>query len=164
MTKEFLNFLYNVKLIALVLILIFIIGIIVYSKKLKIIPKRVEKIKNWFGVNPLLESSSKSRRAWKEIQNLIEENYESSWKLAVLKTDSLIENFLKHLGFQGNNFHELLESLTLKGYRNLDVLHGTHQVCEEILNNKEYRISQKEALNIIAIYKKFWDELIKTII
>lgn len=164
MVKQLLLILYYLKLISLGLILFFLIGIIIYSKKLKIFPKKIRTIKDWFGMNPLLDSSSKSKRAWKEIQNLIEEDYQSSWKLAVIKTDALIENFLKQLGFQGNNFHELLISLKLKGYQNLDLLKGTHQVCEEILNNKDFNLSQKEALNIIAIYKRFWDELVKNIL
>lgn len=90
---------------------------------------------------------------------MIEEPYESSWKLAVLKTDSLLERFLKQIGFQGDTFEELLDSLRLRGYQNLELLKGAHQVAEEILKNKDYSLSQKEALSIISIYKKFWDEL-----
>ena len=164
MAKQFLLILYYLKLISLILILVFLIGIIIYSKKLKVFAKKIRNIKDWFGINPLRGSSSKSRRDWKEIQNLIEECYQSSWKLAVIKADALIENFLKQLGFSGNNFAELLESLKLRGYQNLELLKGTHQVCEEILSNKDYNISQKEALHIIAIYKRFWDELVENIL
>jgi len=160
----FLDFLYDLKIVSLVLIPLFLIGIIYYVRKLNLVSKKLEDIRNWFGVNPFLTSSSKSRRQWSEIENLLEETYQSSWKLGVIKADALVENFLKQLGFQGQKFEELLESLKLRGYQNLETLRGTHQVCEEILSNKNYSLSQKEAQNIVSIYKKFWDELVENIL
>ncbi len=159
MNNNIFHFFFYLKIISLVLICLFAAGIFWYAKKLKIIPKKIENFKNWLGVNPFLESSSKSKREWQAIRTLIEEPYESSWKLAVLKTDSLLERFLKQIGFQGDTFEELLDSLRLRGYQNLELLKGAHQVAEEILKNKDYSLSQKEALSIISIYKKFWDEL-----
>jgi len=158
------NFLYDLKIISLILIPLFLIGIIYYARKLKIVSKKLENIKDWFGVNPFLSSSSRSRRQWKEIEELLEETYQSSWKLAIIKTDALIENFLKQLGYQGEKFEELFETLKLRGYQNLEILRGTHQVCEEILNNKDYSLSQNEAKNIVSIYKRFWDELVENIL
>lgn len=157
-------FLYYLKIVSFILIPFLIIGIVFLVKKLKIISKKIENLKNWFGVNPFLVSSSKSKRQWLEIENLLEEPYQSSWKLSVIKADALIENFLKQLGFSGKTFSELLESLKLKGYQNLQLLQGIHQVCEEILNNKEYNLSQKEAKNIVEIYKRFWNELIENVL
>jgi len=158
------NFLYELKIISLVLIPLFLIGIIYYAKKLNIVSKKLEDIRNWFGVNPFLTSSSKSRRQWEEIENLLEEPYQSSWKLGVVKADALVEKFLKQLGYQGQKFEKLLETLKLRGYQNLEILRGTHQVCAEILNNKNYSFSQKEAKNIVCIYKRFWDELVENIL
>jgi len=159
-----LNFLYDLKIVSLILIPLFLIGIIYYVRKLSLVSKKLENIRNWFGVNPFLSSSSKSRRQWEEIENLLEEPYQSSWKLGVIKADALVENFLKQLGFQGQKFAELIETLELRGYQNLQILRGTHQVCEEILSNKNYSLSQKEAENIVAIYKRFWDELMENIL
>jgi hypothetical protein len=143
---------------------LFLLGIIFYARKLKIVSKKLENIRNWFGVNPFLSSSSKSRRQWKEIEELLEETYQSSWKLAVIKSDALVENFLKQIGYQGEKFDELLESLKLRGYQNLEILRGTHQVCEEILNNKDYSLSQNEAKSIVSLYQKFWKELSESVL
>ena len=159
-----LNFLYGLKIVSLILIPLFLLGIIFYARKLNLVSKKLENIRNWFGVNPFLTSSSKSRRQWEEIENLLEETYQSSWKLGVVKADALVENFLKQLGYQGKKFDELLETLKLRGYQNLEILRGTHQVCEEILNNKDYSLSQKEAENIVSLYKRFWDELVENIL
>jgi len=160
----FLDFLYDLKIVSLILIPLFLLGIIFYARKLKIVSKKLENFKNWFGINPFFSSSSKSRRQWSEIENLLEEPYQSSWKLGVIKADALVENFLKQLGYQGQKFAELLEALELRGYQNLKILRGTHQVCEEILSNKNYSLSQNEAKNIISIYKRFWDELVENIL
>jgi hypothetical protein len=162
--KKLTYWLYLLKIVSLILIPLLFIGIIYYARKLKIVSKKLENIRNWFGVNPFLSSSSKSRRQWKEIEELLEETYQSSWKLAVIKSDALVENFLKQIGYQGEKFDELLESLKLRGYQNLEILRGTHQVCEEILNNKDYSLSQNEAKSIVSLYQKFWKELSESVL
>jgi hypothetical protein len=163
-SNSFLNFLYIFKIIVFISLPILIIGIIYLTRKLKIISKKIENIKNWFGINPFLTSSSKSLRQWEEIDNLLEETYQSSWKLAIIKADALIQNFLKQLGHQGEKFDELMESLKRRGYHHLEILEGAHQVGEEILNNKDFSISQEEAKNIIKVYRRFWDEVVENIL
>ncbi|MGC8651391.1 MAG: hypothetical protein ACP5RX_02155 [Minisyncoccia bacterium] len=159
-----LNFLYILKIISLILLPILLIGIIYLMRKLNIVSKKIENIKNWFGVHPFLSSSSKSLRQWEEIENLLEETYQSSWKLSVIKADALVQNFLKQLGYQGDTFTELTESLQRRGFKHLDILSGAHQVCEEILNNRDFSFSQEEAKNIIKVYKRFWDEVVGNIL
>jgi hypothetical protein len=161
--KEITTILYWLKIISLISIPLLLWGIIHYARKLKILPKKIEQIKAWFGLNEVFETPSKSKKQWQAIEELLLENYSSSWKLAVVKADALIENLLKQLGFKGNNLDELINSLKLRGYQNLNLLEGAHTVSKEILANRDYSISQKEAQSIVEIYKKFWQEIIEQI-
>lgn len=163
MLKEITTILYWFKIISLISIPLLLWGIIHYARKLKILPKKIEQIKAWFGLNEVFETPSKSKKQWQAIEELLLENYSSSWKLAVVKADALIENLLKQLGFKGNNLEELINSLKLRGYQNLNLLEGAHAVSKEILANRDYSISQKEAQSIVEIYKKFWQEIIEQI-
>ena len=163
MLKEITTILYWLKIISLISIPLLLWGIIHYARKLKILPKKIEQIKAWFGLNEIFETPSKSKKQWQAIEELLLENYSSSWKLAVVKADALIENLLKQLGFKGNNLEELINSLKLRGYQNLNLLEGAHTVSKEILANRDYSISQKEAQSIVEIYKKFWQEIIEQI-
>lgn len=161
--KKITQILYWFKIISLISIPFLLWGIIYYARKLKIFSKKISQIKAWFGINEIHDTSSKSKKQWQLIEELLSENYNSSWKLAVVKADSLIENFLKQLGIKGNNFEELIQSLRLKGYQNLNLLEGAHQVSKEILINRDYNVSQKEARTIVNIYKKFWQDIIEQI-
>lgn len=163
MLKEITTILYWFKIISLISIPFLLWGIIHYARKLKILPKKIEQIKAWFGLNEVFETPSKSKKQWQAIEELLLENYSSSWKLAVVKADALIENLLKQLGFKGNNLEELINSLKLRGYQNLNLLEGAHAVSKEILANRDYSINQKEAQSIVEIYKKFWQEIIEQI-
>ena len=163
MLKEIITILYWFKIISLISIPFLLWGIIHYARKLKILPKKIEQIKAWFGLNEVFETPSKSKKQWQAIEELLLENYSSSWKLAVVKADALIENLLKQLGFKGNNLEELINSLKLRGYQNLNLLEGAHAVSKEILANRDYSINQKEAQSIVEIYKKFWQEIIEQI-
>jgi len=161
--KEITTILYWLKIISLISIPFLLWGIIYYARKLKIFPKKIEQIKAWFGLNEVFETPSKSKKQWQAIEELLLENYSSSWKLAVVKADALIENLLKQLGFKGKNLEELINSLKLRGYQNLNLLEGAHTVSKEILANRDYSISQKEAQSIVEIYKKFWQEIVEQI-
>ena len=150
---------YYLRLISFIFILFFLGGIVYYSIKLKIIPSKIECLRNWLGINPFIARASKNKKQWREIENLLKEDFSSSWKLAVIKAESLVISFLNQLGYQGKEFHDLLKELKLRGYQHLELLEGIHRVCEEIINSREYNLSQREAENIIVIYKKLWREL-----
>lgn len=162
MTDFVLIFLYF-KFLCVLLIIILLIGIIYYFYKLHIISQWIEKWQNLWGIVPVYSLSAKNRKEWKKIEKLLEEPYESSWKLAVIKAEEVVKRTLNLIGYVGNDFKKILEKLKFRKYKNLEILYQLHDIREKIIRDKKFALSQNKAKEIVRIYKKFWEELLNTL-
>ncbi|MDD5760652.1 MAG: hypothetical protein PHF45_01185, partial [Candidatus Pacebacteria bacterium] len=155
------------KIFALILCGIFLIGIIYYFSKLKIFSKWKEKWQDWWGIIPGMASSSKNRKEWQKINELLIEPYESSWKLAVIQAEAIVKKTLNLMGYSGSgaikktddDFINILEELKLRNFQNLGILYQIHQIRQKIIEDKNFPLSQNKAKEIVGTYKKFWEEL-----
>ncbi|MGE4554564.1 MAG: hypothetical protein AB7D02_00265 [Candidatus Paceibacterota bacterium] len=147
------------KIIALILSFFFLIGIIIYIKKLKIILKLYNRYLNIFGLTTDFLATRRCQKQWKEIKKLLEEPYDSSWKLAVLKAFSLTKKTLELLGYP-LDFNETLKKLSKEGYHNLQVIEQLNQTVEKIINFKDFSLKKEEAEKIVGVYQKFFQEIL----
>lgn len=150
------------KIFSFCLSIYFLIGIFIYIKKLKIILKLYNKYLNVFGFSSDYLSTKRCQKKWKEIENLLKEPYESSWKLSVLKAFSTVKNLLELLGYP-QDFKEAIKKLSKEDYKNLEVIEKITEITEKILNDKNFSLNKEEAERIVAIYKKFFQEILISI-
>jgi hypothetical protein len=168
MVSELYIFFIYLKILSLILCALFLIGVIYYFKKLKILSKWKEKWQDWWGIVPEISSSNKNRKEWNKVYTLLLEPYESSWKLAVIKAEAIVKETLNLMGYSGfgaadqkqDDFTRILEELKLRNYQNLEILHQLHQVRQKIIEDKDFSLEQSKAKEIVDIYKKFWEELL----
>lgn len=170
MTTIFIYFVY-IKIIALIFIALFLIGIFYYIKKLKIICKWKEKWQDWWGIIPSIDSTSKSQKKWQAIEQFLSEPHESSWKLAVIQAESIVKKTLILIGYTGkqiknlkeDEFLNILEELKLRNYQNLNIIFDIHEIRQRIIEDKNFPLDQNKAKEIVKIYKNFWQELLEAL-
>ena len=150
------------KIIAFILSLFFLIGIIFYVKKLKVFQKIYNRYLNIFGLSTDFLSTKRCQKSWKEIKKLLQEPYDSSFKLAVLKAFSTVKKTLEILGYPAD-FKEAINKLSKEGYRNLEVIENIYQITEKILNEKNFILKKEEAERIVSLYYKFFQEILYSI-
>ena len=80
-----------------------------------------------------------------------------------MKAETLVEKILRTMGYPEEDFEKQLKELKLRGYKNLEVLQEIYKIKKEIAEKENYFLSQKEAKNIVAILKKFRDELVNSL-
>lgn len=171
MTEPIFTYFFYFKFFCLAMCCGLLIGIIYYFWKLRLFTKWAEKWQNWWEIIPAFSLSGKSQKEWKKIDKLLKEPYQSSWKLAVLKAESIVKKTLNFMGYTrldsarqaGDDFTKILEELKFRGYQNLEVLFQLHSIREKIINDKNFSLSQDRAKEIVRIYKKFWSELLNTL-
>jgi len=148
------------KFVSLILSFFFLLGIIYYWRKIKtsVFSYWHHKWSEIFGLIPL--QSLQVNKEWAAIENYLKEPYPSSWKIAVLEAGALVEKLLIKLGFKVNDWANVLKALENMGLRNLSILNEAHEVQTKILLGPNYNLNIKEAERIVAIYKKFWHDLI----
>ncbi len=104
------------------------------------------------------EVGSKNGR-WREIINLLFSHNQSDWKLAIMESDSMLEDLMEHLGFRGDNLGDKLKAADQTRFRNLPLAWEVHTTRNRIAHEGiSFEISHYEAKRVIGIYEQIFRE------
>ena len=93
-------------------------------------------------------------KRWKKIEKMIDSGLEPEIKLAVLETDTILDDALKEMGFGGENLNERLNRVTPDFLIDLEEVKMAHEIRNNIVHDPTYKLEIGEAKNILAIYEK----------
>jgi hypothetical protein len=106
------------------------------------------------------ERERKTNPRWHYIQTLIESPNESDWRVAIIESDSLMEEVLKERGISGSSVSELLEGAKSSGYMRIQDAWDAHLVRNQIAHQgSDFSLSQVEGRRVIKLYQNFFEEL-----
>lgn len=91
---------------------------------------------------------------WKWVLYQLEKGSENEAKLAVIETESILDETLKRLGFVGETFGERLEKITPDILPNLEEIREIHQIHQNIVHDPSYKLSLETAKKVIEVYGK----------
>jgi hypothetical protein len=96
---------------------------------------------------------------WMQTLNYLFSNNSSDWKLAIIESDSMLDELMDQLGFRGESLGEKLKSATQEKFRNLSIAWEVHTIRNRIAHEGlAYEISQHEAKRVIALYEQIFRE------
>lgn len=97
---------------------------------------------------------------WHYILTLVESPNESDWRVAIIESDSMLEELLKEKGMEGDTLSELLEQARSNGYASIQDAWEAHIIRNKIAHlGLDYPVSQVEARRVIKMYQNFFEEL-----
>lgn len=95
---------------------------------------------------------------WLNVERLISSENESDWKQAVMEADKILEELLINLGYQGVSLGDRLLAVEKGDMLTLDEAWEAHKYRNKIAHEKDFQVSEREALRIINLYKKVFQE------
>jgi hypothetical protein len=98
-------------------------------------------------------------RRWEKIKKRLTSGIEADAKLAILEADELLNDFLSQYGFEGRTLEEKIENLTKDILLNIEELKKAVRIKRAIVEDSSYKISMKEAREILEIYEKALKDL-----
>ena len=97
---------------------------------------------------------------WAYILTLTESPNESDWRMAIIESDTLMEESLKANGISGDTVSELLEGAKTNGYMSIQNAWDAHLIRNKIAHEgSDYPLSQIEARRVIKMFQNFFEEL-----
>ena len=94
---------------------------------------------------------------WSKTLNYIFSQHSSNWKLAIIEADSILENLLKDLGFQGETLGDRLKSANQETFPQLTTAWEVHTIRNRIAHEGlAFELSHHEAKRIIALYEQIF--------
>ncbi len=109
------------------------------------------------GVKPKTESPS--NRRWANIQSLIHSYNQNDWKQAIIEADTILEEMLEKIGYEGNTIGERLKQANPDDFITINHAWEAHKVRNRIAHGgSKFNLSKDEAERIIELYKDVFNE------
>lgn len=93
-------------------------------------------------------------KIWNRINARLDTGLESEYKLAVIETDSMLDDILKRMGYAGETLGERLKNLTSATLPNIEEIKATHQVRNNIIHDPDYRLSLDDTRTALAVFEQ----------
>ena len=119
-------------------------------------PKKLDEYLDFFRINV---GKRRQIRAWKNIISGAKSNNPDLWKKAILDADSMFDEILKMSGYRGITVHDRFQQLPREAISNYDQILAAHQVRDKIRQDEEFFPTQSEAIEVLKVYQKTFQEL-----
>lgn len=93
-------------------------------------------------------------RYLERIKKRLEIGTEAELKLALIEADSLCEEVLENMGYQGENLEERLKGVPPTLISNLEKLLSAHQIRNNVVHDPDYKLTIEKAKEALEIYEK----------
>jgi hypothetical protein len=108
------------------------------------------------GMDIPVVSKSKMQKRWEKIKARLSSDNESQFKVAIIEADTLVDEILSGIGYQGKNMSERFDNI---GEHHLDghyeTLKNAHAVRNRIVHEADFSIDHKTAQGVLSMYEDF---------
>lgn len=107
------------------------------------------------GVNMPITSSGKMQKRWSRVLKRMESDNLSQHKVAIIEADSIADDILKGIGYEGDNMTERLMHIKPEQLDGLEELKNAHAIRNRIVHETDFQIDHKSAHEVLNIYENF---------
>jgi len=148
----------NPKPASIIISILLTLGIFVVLYKLvKLKEKDIAEIVDFLEEEKMPENQSER---WQEIKGHLDGENPIEWKMAIIEADSLLDDIMKRIGYQGENLGERLKMIEKSDLNNLNNIWEAHKVRNRLVHEPgKITLSKEEAKDTIWKYEKALREL-----
>jgi len=110
------------------------------------------------GMNIPSELTTRKNRLvkkWNKVKKEMESENESTWKVAIIEADNIIDDLIKRMNYPGENMGERLAGINPGQIENIEELKRAHETRNRIIHEENFKLSKKQAEKIIGYYENF---------
>jgi hypothetical protein len=144
--------------IAYTLSALFFIGI-AYSLTHFVILMHEEKKR--YGVVPdaPIPSETEKNERWETVLHHRDSDNLSDWKLAIIDADTILDELVERMGYQGENLGERLKMVEPSDFLTLQDAWDAHKVRNQIAHEgSAFNLNKREVIRIIQLYENIFKE------
>jgi hypothetical protein len=159
----FKDFLSLMIVISFPLSVFFIIAIIYSVEKLRVL-KKLDAIKYDMKVEPAFEDvkgqgNDDLASRWQKVTSLLNSDNQNDWKQAILEADTMLDEILSSLGYQGESIGEKLKRVQPGEFKSVQDAWDAHLVRNRIAHDgSAYQLTHHQANQTIQLYRKVFEE------
>jgi len=97
---------------------------------------------------------SKTKKIWEEIEAYFKKGTEPEIKLAIVEADSLLDNILRVMSYEGKDLGSKLDGINTNILENLEDVKKYHKIYLNIVHDPTYRLDYKTAEDALKVYRE----------
>ncbi len=144
------------QLLSLIISGVFVWLIIYCTSRSGWLNKRVEDWMDYLGKGDV--GKRRRLRAWNQIIKRMRTDDLSNWKMAILEADRLMDDLLKAAGYRFDTADERFKQIKPEELSNAAQIQEAHRVRNRVAQEPDFIINKEEALGILRVYKKSFQE------
>lgn len=96
---------------------------------------------------------------WDKILKYINSESTNDWRQAIIEADTILEDIIFRAGYPGETLGDKMKGIEKSDFRTLDEAWEAHKVRNRIAHDgSQFQLSKREALRIIDLYKRVFEE------
>lgn len=143
---------------------VFFIGIIIFSLVRMREIQLHEKAEIDHEINEALARDVQTGRnenpRWLYILTLVGSSNESDWRMAIIESDTMLDEVLKEKGYEGDTLADRLKTLSTNAFASIKDAWDAHNVRNQIAHSGiDFPLSQVETRRVIKMFQNVFEEL-----
>lgn len=96
---------------------------------------------------------------WDQVLKHVNSDSPNDWRQAIIEADTILEDIVFRSGYPGETLGEKMRGIEKSDFNTLDEAWEAHKVRNRIAHDgSRFELSKREALRIIDLYKKVFEE------
>ncbi len=118
----------------------------------------VEHVNHWHAPETHRTQSANPRlQRWEKVVGLFNSSDHTQWRLAIIEADTMLEELMEYLGFDGTNLGERLKSASVRVFPPLQDAWEVHNLRNRLAHEGlTYDLQQDEAMRARKIYENLF--------
>lgn len=107
---------------------------------------------------PLITKAGMTKK-WAAIERRLESGNPSEYKVAIIEADSLVNDIVKELGYEGDDMAKRLDRMALLQPEDAETLRSAHQIRNRIVFEQDFSVDRTQANEVLETFKEFLKKL-----
>lgn len=152
------EFYFWLRVVAYLLSAIFLVLVVFYWYRRKILIKSEDE-KYSLAKSSEKEGEALGAEKWQKILEEVDSINPNDWKSAIIDADSILDEMISRMGYQGENLGERLKSVERSDFETLNDAWEAHKVRNKIAHSQsDFVLNQEEARRAVLLYKRVFEE------
>jgi len=137
---------------------ILLITIVIYAF-VRIFEIKKEDKKKFIFKEPEPENGGEGAERWEVVQSHLNSNTPGEWRLAIIEADSMLDDVIKKMGYEGESLGERLKAIDQSDLSSVQSAWEAHKVRNQIAHEGSgFQLDHREAKRIIGLYETVFKE------
>lgn len=108
---------------------------------------------------PEAEIKRHRNQKWQRVEQLIESDNQSDWRLAIIEADILLDEMLSRMPYPGETVSDKLKNVEKSDFNTIESAWEAHKARNQVVHaGSDFQLTEREAKRIVGLYREVFEE------